>query len=130
MAGDAGVTDRVLGIAVAEVVLDEPQIVAAVGEGEAARVAQHVRVDRLARHLSPTRVNEQPGQLVYALRDSVCAATELGVGNAMMRHVAPLGWEHLSLTGGFTGGYAWSVEGQLTPGKLRPLRTKASLLAA
>jgi hypothetical protein len=80
MAGDAGVADRVLGIAVAEIVLDEPQIVAAVGEGEAAGVTQHVRVDRrqrstsrglgeqmvyrLASHLGATLGDEQPGQLV------------------------------------------------------------------
>ena len=44
----------------------------------------------------------------------------------MMKHVAPLGWEHLSLT----GDYAWDAEGQPTPGELRPLRAKASLLAA
>lgn len=54
------------------------------------------------------------------------AAAELGVGPEMMRHVAPLGWEHLSLT----GDYAWDAEGQPTPGQLRPLRTKVSLLAA
>ena len=54
------------------------------------------------------------------------AAAELGVGPEMMGHVAPLGWEHLSLT----GDYAWDAEGQLTPGELRPLRTRASLLAA
>ena len=54
------------------------------------------------------------------------AAAELGVWPEMMGHVAPLGWEHLSLT----GDYAWDAEGQLTPGELRPLRTRASLLAA
>ena len=43
------------------------------------------------------------------------AAAELGVGPEMMGHVAPLGWEHLSLT----GDYAWDAEGQLTPGELR-----------
>ena len=54
------------------------------------------------------------------------AAADLGIGPETMRHVAPLGWEHLSLT----GDYAWDAEGQPTPGELRPLRTKASLLAA
>ena len=54
------------------------------------------------------------------------AAADLGVGPEAMRHVAPLGWEHLSLT----GDYAWDAEGQPTPGELRPLRAKASLLAA
>ena len=54
------------------------------------------------------------------------AATGLGVRPETMRHVAPLGWEHLSLTGDHT----WNAEGQPAPGALRPLRTKASLLAA
>lgn len=43
-----------------------------------------------------------------------------------MKHVAPLGWEHLS----FTGDYAWETADLPGPGQLRPLRTKASLLAA
>ena len=54
------------------------------------------------------------------------AAADLGIGPETMRHVAPLGWEHLSLT----GDYAWDAEGQPTPGELRPLRTRLSLLAA
>jgi TnpA family transposase len=54
------------------------------------------------------------------------AAAGLGIGPETMRHVAPLGWEHLSLT----GDYAWDAEGQPTPGELRPLRTRTSLLAA
>jgi hypothetical protein len=43
-----------------------------------------------------------------------------------MKHVAPLGWEHLS----FTGDYAWETGDLPGPGQLRPLRTKSSLLAA
>ncbi|MBP6797727.1 MAG: Tn3 family transposase [Luteimonas sp.] len=54
------------------------------------------------------------------------AAADLGVGPDTMRHVAPLGWEHLSLT----GDYAWDADNQPGPGELRPLRTKPSLLAA
>ena len=54
------------------------------------------------------------------------AAADLGVEPEMMRHVAPLGWEHLSLT----GDYVWDTEDQPAPGELRPLRTKLSLLAA
>ena len=54
------------------------------------------------------------------------AAADLGVEPEMMRHVAPLGWEHLSLT----GNYVWDAEDQPAPGELRPLRTKPSLLAA
>lgn len=54
------------------------------------------------------------------------AAADLGVDPDLMRHVAPLGWEHLSLT----GDYAWDAEDQPAPGELRPLRSKPSLLAA
>ena len=54
------------------------------------------------------------------------AAANVGVGADTMRHVAPLGREHLSLT----GDYAWDAEEQPALGELRPLRTKLSLLAA
>lgn len=54
------------------------------------------------------------------------AAADLGVDPDLMRHVAPLGWEHLSLT----GDYAWDAEDQPAPGELRPLRSKPSLLAS
>jgi TnpA family transposase len=54
------------------------------------------------------------------------AADDLGVGSDMMKHVAPLGWEHLSLT----GDYAWNTADLPGPGELRPLRTRPSLLAA
>ena len=52
------------------------------------------------------------------------AAADLGVGRETIRHIAPLEWEHLSLT----GDCAWHAEGQPSPGELRPLRTKMSLL--
>jgi len=42
---DAGIVDGVLGVAVAEVVLDEAQVVALVGEVVAAGVAKCVQVD-------------------------------------------------------------------------------------
>jgi hypothetical protein len=42
------------------------------------------------------------------------------------RHVAPLGWEHISLT----GDYIWTEDAQPAPGLLRPLSGKPSLLAA
>src|SRR4051812_42640682 len=45
-AGDACVMDGVSGVAVAEVILDQPEIVAPVREGEAAGVPQHVRMNR------------------------------------------------------------------------------------
>ena len=54
------------------------------------------------------------------------AADNLGVGSDMMKHGAPLGWEHLS----FTGDYAWDTADLPGPGELRPLRTRPSLLAA
>ena len=44
----------------------------------------------------------------------------------LLQHVAPLGWEHISLT----GDYIWAEEAQPAPGTLRPLRDKPSLLAA
>ena len=43
-----------------------------------------------------------------------------------MKHVAPLGWEHLPLT----GDYAWDAPDMPGPGELRLLRSKASLPAA
>jgi TnpA family transposase len=44
----------------------------------------------------------------------------------LLRHVAPLGWEHI----GLTGDYVWASDTQPDPGALRPLRDKPSLLAA
>jgi hypothetical protein len=43
-----------------------------------------------------------------------------------LRHVAPLGWEHI----GLTGDYVWSTADQPPAGTLRPLRQRQSLLAA
>jgi len=54
------------------------------------------------------------------------AAADLGVSSESMQHAAPLGWEHLSLT----GDYAWDSDDQPAPGELRPLRAKPSILAA
>ena len=48
------------------------------------------------------------------------------VPDDLVRHVAPLGWEHVSLTGDYT----WSSSGQPQGGQLRPLRCAPSLLAA
>jgi TnpA family transposase len=42
------------------------------------------------------------------------------------KHIAPLGWEHISLT----GDYVWSDQQQPMAGQLRPLRRPTSLLAA
>jgi hypothetical protein len=64
--------------------------------------------------------------ILWNTRYLALVAADLGVGSDLMRHVAPLGWEHLPLT----GDYAWDAEDQPAPGKLRPLRSKPSLLAA
>ena len=45
-AGDARVMDGMSGIAVAKLILDQPEIIAPIRESEAAGVAQHVRIDR------------------------------------------------------------------------------------
>lgn len=42
----------------------------------------------------------------------------------LIRHIAPLGWEHISLT----GDYVWDTREQFSDGRLRPLRKKFSLL--
>ena len=43
------------------------------------------------------------------------AAEDLGIGADTMKHVAPLGWEHLS----FTGDYAWETGDLPGPGGVR-----------
>jgi TnpA family transposase len=48
------------------------------------------------------------------------------VPRELARHLAPLGWEHVSLTGDYT----WSRSDQPQRGHLRPLRRSPSLLAA
>ena len=79
-AGDARVVDGVLRIPVTKIVLDEPQIVAAIGEKETARMAQHMRPDgrqasarsgagnQVVHRLPGERLTalgqEQPGELV------------------------------------------------------------------
>lgn len=54
------------------------------------------------------------------------AARGTAVSPDLMRHIAPLGWEHISLT----GDYVWAADDQPGPGLLRPLRERSSLLAA
>ena len=54
------------------------------------------------------------------------AARGAAVPPDLMRHVAPLGWEHISLT----GDYVWAADAQPGSGLLRPLRKRPSLLAA
>lgn len=44
----------------------------------------------------------------------------------LAKHVAPLGWEHI----GLTGDYLWSGADQPADGSYRPLRRRESMLAA
>ena len=48
------------------------------------------------------------------------------VSPEIMRHVAPLGWQHIALT----GDYNWNLAVQINPDALRPLRNEASTMAA
>ena len=50
----------------------------------------------------------------------------LDVSPTIVAHVAPLGWEHV----GLTGDYVWSDGQQPFNGSLRPLRRRGSMLAA
>ncbi|MCF8710525.1 transposase, partial [Rhizorhapis sp. SPR117] len=54
------------------------------------------------------------------------ALADIGTPDEIARHVAPLGWEHISLT----GDYSWNVDDQPDPDALRPLRAVSSLLVA
>src|SRR3546814_18899585 len=54
------------------------------------------------------------------------AAGALAIPEDIARHIAPLGWEHISLT----GDYSWNFESRPDQGQLRPLRLPSSLLAA
>jgi TnpA family transposase len=49
----------------------------------------------------------------------------MAVPSNLMKHVAPLGWEHISLT----GDYSWAIE-EFGDGGMRPLHRAISLLAA
>ena len=68
-----------------------------------------------------------PWNTVYLER----AFAELGrqgrdVRPGLAKHVAPLGWEHI----GLTGDYVWSSVDQPAGGSFRPLRRRDSMLAA
>src|SRR3546814_267844 len=54
------------------------------------------------------------------------AAGALAIPEDIARHITPLGWEHISLT----GDYSWNFESRPDQGQLRPLRLPSSLLAA
>ena len=87
--GDTGVVGGVPGLPMAEIVLDQAQVVAAVGETVAAGVAQRVRVDvaetgapggggdEIVRRLVPLG-QEQPGQAIRAGGEMTLDGAELG----------------------------------------------------
>src|SRR3546814_8153225 len=50
------------------------------------------------------------------------ALADIGTPDEIARHIAPLGWEHISLT----GDYSWNVEDRPDPDALRPLRAVSS----
>ena len=104
--GSPRVVDGLTGIAVAEVVLDETQVVPLVGEREAAGMAQRVRVDaseagarrrrgdeivhRLARHRLAPLGDEQPGQCVRAGGEIAADGAQLVAGNGLLDREAAL----------------------------------------
>src|SRR4051794_3048336 len=98
--GSPRVVDGVPGIAVAEVVLDETQVMPLVGEREAAGMAQRVRVEvseagacrcrrdkvvhRLARHRLASLGDEQPGQRVRAGSEIAADGAQLVAGDWLL----------------------------------------------
>src|SRR5215210_2982630 len=105
-AGHACVMDRVLGVAMAQVVLDEAQIVALVGQIEAARVAQHMRMDRaeprplgcradkvvhrLARKRLAAFGDEQPWEPIRPRAEIALDGAQLGAGDWLLDRQAIL----------------------------------------
>jgi hypothetical protein len=49
----------------------------------------------------------------------------LGSGSAPLAHLAPVGWQHINLT----GDYLWNADAQLAPDGLRQLRAPAAITA-
>src|SRR4051794_10877386 len=96
----AGVVDGVPGVAMAEVVLDEAEVVALVSQREAARLAQRVRmhprqastfgrrgdqvVDRLRGERLAAFGDEQPGQRVGAGGERTLDGAQLVAGNRLL----------------------------------------------
>jgi hypothetical protein len=62
------------------------------------------------------------GNPPHGLPEQLCCF----VRHLALRHVAPLGWEHI----GLTGDYVWSTAELPAADMLRPLRQRQSLLAA
>ena len=108
------------------------------------------RIDRACRNAATASPLRQPTRPLYARRLNVvrsarwrrthgrsarrrptAAYAELRrqgrtINDDLLRHVAPLGWEHI----GLTGDYVWSGTDQPRTGTLRPLRQPQSLLTA
>jgi len=60
------------------------------------------------------------------LERSVAALRERGtVDDALLRHLSPLSWEHIHLT----GDYVWHANRRVAKGRFRPLRQSAPVLA-
>src|SRR5215203_5069137 len=105
-ASHACVMDGVLGVAMAQVVLDEAQIAALVGKVEAARVAQHMRMDgaeprplgcradevvhRLARERLAALGDEQPRQPIRPRGEIALDGAQLGPGDRLLDRQAVL----------------------------------------
>jgi hypothetical protein len=100
----ACVMDGMSGVAVAQVNLDQPEIVAPIRQSEAAGVPQHVRmywrqpgtrrrlgdeiVHRLTRERLPTFGDEQPGERVGAARHVSLDRAEFIAGDGMLHRDA------------------------------------------
>ncbi len=54
------------------------------------------------------------------------ALVDMGTPDEVARHIAPLGWEHIALT----GDYSWERDDRPMPDQFRPFRISPSLLAA
>ncbi len=50
----------------------------------------------------------------------------MGTPDEVARHIAPLGWKHIALT----GDYSWERDNRPGPDQFRPFRIASSLLAA
>lgn len=54
------------------------------------------------------------------------ALTDMGTTDEVVRHIVPLGWEHIALT----GDHSWERDDRPAPDQLKPLRISPSFLAA
>ena len=55
---------------------------------------------------------------VYLDRAILALGQQRPVDDALLKHLSPLGWEHLNLT----GDYVWHANKRVTAGRFRPLR--------